>query len=876
MADFNRCISALNRAAGRELDADELADIMDRIQRTAKGLRDGTVKPEAGASMASVEGVVFHAAQLQAAEAVREAERKAANAVRGAKVMATRQAELAAMKTAGMSGVESVRRLIENMADGKTDSFSLESKYLGASAYLKRKVQDTWLAMDKTMLEHLQREDKFRNLLREMRGENTGDAVAKQAAKVWLDAAEEARQWYNQNGGKIGHLENWGGPQHHSQDLVSRAAVPEWLESLPAGKRTIEWLRDNTPGREANQRAWVDYILPKLDRSKYTDLAGNPMSDAEVRSFLEHAWESIAMGGVNKLEPGQFKGTGGRANRHAEQRQIHFKDADAQIEYWKRFGDKSVPDILLGHLDTLAKDIAFLEHFGPNPDAAYRVLRDTEYKAAVDAAPERMGKITSELRKTDRAYNYAAGITEPVANQRVADAFSVVHNLNAAGKLGGAALSSLFGDKPMFEAMARVNNLPAMQLWQNEMRLLSGAGGAAERRLLRRQGLMLEYMSNSLYRFGDELGKSSLTGKLANGVMKVTGLSFVNDMRRGAWSLTAMDTIGHLVSTKEFRNISGDDMRLLKTYGISEHDWNVWRLAEVDDLGHGNNTALTPDSIARITDEQLRAANLIGQAEDGTQVRRDATVKLLGALTAESHVAVIEPGWHERAMMYGGLQRGTVKGELIKAFMQFKAFPFTQFEKMMQVGMSRPTTGGKAGFIASIVLMQTIAGAMLIQTQEMLAGKDPRPMWDWKFLGAAFLKGGTLGLYGDFLFSQSGTTRYGTGPLEAVAGPTIGAAADLATFVAQAPGLAAQGKEPMVAAKALGLAKGFVPGANMWFTKAATDHFIFQAAQEALNPGYLDSMRDRTHREFGNDYYWRPGAGLPDRGPDIGAALESR
>jgi len=1093
MADFTRCISALNKAAGRELSADELQGMFDKIQKTARDLKAGRIEPANGPqNLASPEGLIQHAAEIEAQNMIAEAERKARNAVQDAKTVATRTAEIEQMKAAGMSGLEAVQRLIENRADGRTDMFSLEAKYHGVSRYLQSRVQDTWAAMDRSFLEYLQREDKFTVLLREIRGEYTGDAIAKKGAKVYLDAAEEARGWFNERGGKIGHLENWGGPQHHSQDLVARAAAAEFLQSLPPEKRVLAYMKDKVPGREQNQRAWVDFVMPLVDRSKYVDPAGNHMSDSAVRTFLEKSWESIATGGVNKIEPGQPSGKGSVANRHSEARQIHFKDADAQIKYWKRFGDRTVPEVLLGHLDTMAKDIAFLEHFGPNPDATFRFLRDTEMKAAIEAAPEKRGNTESQLFDLNRAYNYAAGITTPVANQRIANTFQAARNLASSGMLGGASLASLFGDKPMFEAMARLNNLPSMQLWQNEMRLLSGKkGGAQERRLLRRQGLMLEYMQTSLHRFGDDFGSSSLTGRLANGVTKVTALGWTNDMRRGSWALTAMDAIGHLTRTKEWASIDADDTRLLHSYGITETDWRVWKLAELADLGHGNDTALTPEAIMKIPDEQLHAefperfqevrdavasktaelsrrnsqelqwisgriskfddardalnrwvkdrqsrrlkANedatgpmlermalldaqreraklqadmeadfnrlstqgemraFLNAVEDGASadltdvggdfgrggvrsevrgalnaaqsigrrygraqgrleqrmreiqtrigqmdrqagssanadaklvkkkadamasdladfikrsqerqasrqavidkvtasegqniaqaardIRRDAMVKFLGALTSESHLAVIEPGWHERAIMYGGIQRGTMKGELIRSFYQFKAFPFTQFEKMIELGASRPTMGGKIGFLAMVPVMQTIAGAMLIQTQEILAGKDPRPMWDWKFMAAAFLKGGSLGLYGDFLFSQSGTTRHGSGPLEAAAGPVIGSFADLVSLAAKAPGLINAGKDPQVAAKALNIAKGYIPGQNLWYTKAATDHLIFQAAQEALNPGYLSSMRSRNRAEFGNDFWWAPGEATPDRAPDIGAAFDSR
>jgi hypothetical protein len=631
-------------------------------------------------------------------------------------------------------------------------------------------------------------------------------------------------------------------------------------KALPVTEKMLERLGNKRPTREANQKAWVDFILPLLNRERYTDLAGRQMTEPELRDFLNHAWESIATGGVNKIEPGQFQGKGARANRHTEERQLHFKDADSQIAYWERFGDRTLPDVLMGHIDTMAKDIAFMEHFGSNPTATYALLRDQARIAATTADPTKTGPVNVEIRSLDKLFNYAAGITAPIADQRIANMFGVVHSLNTAGLMGSAMWSSAIGDRPMFEAMARLNNLPELQMWQNTLRLLNPAN-AEDRRLLRRQGLMLEYMQQSMYRFGDELGKSSLSAKLANSVVKMSGLAAMNDLPRGGWALTAMDTIGHLVSTKKFTDIGPQDMRLLQSYGITEADWKVWQKAELDDLGHGNNTALTPEAVMRIPDDVV-----------SPDVKRDAAVKLLGALTSESKLAVIEPGWQERAAMYGGLDRGTMRGELTRAFWQFKSFPFTQFHKIMDVGMSRPTIGGKIAFVSAMTVMLTMAGAMMIQVQEMLAGKDPRPMNTWEFWAAAFLKGGSLGIYGDFLFSQDGKTKYGSGPLEAIAGPTIGMVADLATIASEVRGKVSRGEDPHVAGKVLQTTKRLVPFQNYWPTKAATDHLIFQNAQEALNPGYLENMRRRTEREYGNSWWWTPGPGAPDRLPNLGNA----
>lgn len=845
-----RCVNALNRAAGRELTYDELQTVFAKINATARDLAAGRQPPGfKDKALRSTADVVRMAAEIQAKEAQAEAARKVRNANIQVTTIARRMAESQQMEGAGVKPLDAVRRLVANDADGRTNQFSLEARALGVRANLLRQMTTTWDAMGGKFFGLFEDAASVRALLMEIRGKDSGNAAAKEGAAAWLKMTEGARQWFNEKGGNIGHLDDWGTPQHHSQEKVAASGRDQWIAD----------------------------VAPLLDRSKYVEIDGQPMTDAQVRDFLGKAWESIATDGANKIEPGKFSGTGARANRNAKERQVHFKDADSTIAYWSKYGERTLPDIMMGHVRTLANDIAFLEHFGPNPDATYRMLRDDAYKRQVEANPTKLDKANAERSKLDRLYDYASGNHAPTASRVVAGVFKALAHLNVAGKLGSAVFASLFGDKVMFEAMGHVNNLPAFQRWRNELRLMNPAN-AADRRILRRQGLMLDYMAGAMNRFGEELGASAFTGKLASTVMRASGMSAVNEFRRGAWALTAMDTIGHLVQRKDWASIGADDTRMLHSYGITEHDWNVWKLAQPEKVGYGNAAVLTPDAIGRISDDALKAAHLIGQA-DGPEVaaaaRRDAQVKLLGAITSESHLGVIEPGWSDRAKMYGGLQRGNLRDELTRSFWQFKAFPFAQFERMLDIGLSRPTLGGKAAFLTMVPVMGTMAGAMMLQVQDVLAGKDPRPMDDWKFWAAAAIKGGSLGIYGDFLYSQSGTTRYGSGPLEIIAGPTIGAAASVAAFAVQAGNSIGTDKETHFGARALNIAKGFIPAQNLWYTKAATDHMIFQNLQEVLNPGYLSNMRERTAREFGQEFWWEPGEIAPHRAPNFGKALEA-
>ena len=79
----------------------------------------------------------------------------------------------------------------------------------------------------------------------------------------------------------------------------------------------------------------------------------------------------------------------------------------------------------------------------------------------------------ARLRSMDIIFDYAAGNTKPTVDRRISGFFDVMRNLNSAAKLGSAAWASLIGDKVMFEALSHLNNLPAIQRWSNEVRLLN-------------------------------------------------------------------------------------------------------------------------------------------------------------------------------------------------------------------------------------------------------------------------------------------------------------------------------------------------------------------------------------------------------------------
>ena len=872
MASYRNCIDALARAAGRTLTDDEVSAIFERVHKAARDIKAGRVKEgatdvsgklskELGTAADATEELVVAAARQAAAELEAEAALQKRQAYLQLVRLGARSGDVGTVEAAGFKPLEAIDKMIARDYSGRVNIASLEQITFGYATYFLRKLMTTWDALGNDYLGFFQDRAKMIDLVKEIRGQDSGNALAKRGAQAWREVAEEARQTFNANGGAIGKLDDWGMPQHHSQERVARAG----------------------------QQEWVDQVMPLVDRARYVnDLDGTPWTDAEVREFLGKAWETIATDGNNKVVPGRFQGTGKRANRHAEHRQIHFRDAESVIAYWEAFGERTVVEILHGHVKTMARDIGFVEYFGPNPNLTYQTLRDQALLKEADRlvksrkASDRVAageQLRSQATRLDNLYDYAAGRTKPVLRPWLKKTADGIANANVFGKLGSAAVTSFFGDKVMLEAVSHLNNLPAYQRWMNEISMFNPANGA-DRRLLNRQGLMLDSVRSGLNRFGDDLAQAGTTGRIANAVMRLTGMQAVNDLRKGSFGVTLMDAIGHELSRGvRFAELADSDIRALRNYGITEVDWKTWQLARLDDMGR-NHTLLTPDAIARISDDELRQAHIIGQAEGAPAAeaaRRAAIVKLLGAVNTESEFAVVTPGWKERALFHGSIQRGTVPGEIWRSILQFKSFPWAFFQRGMDAVANQEGGFSKAGMTAYLLTATTLMGAMTMQTKEMLAGKDPRKMFDedwYKFWGSAFIYGGALGFYGDFIYSVN-QTRYGSGPIEALSGPTLGPLLELSLVQPMnAAKKVIEGKDTNLAAQTIGDLKGFVPFNNAWYAKAAIDHMVWQQVMEALNRGYLSSIRRRTAREYGQDWWWDLGEPAPDRMPNFGATLE--
>ncbi|HDS0925545.1 TPA: hypothetical protein QDZ23_000146 [Pseudomonas putida] len=844
-----QCIQAVQQAIGRALNQPEIKDIEGRIRRNMRQLAQSDPAWQTKTAADRLTEAANAAAKELKADAAKKKQRVALTILAHDRVQNI-------MAQFPDDPLKALDRMLAFASD-YPGVFSIESAANGIRAEAMGSMLDTIDFTRGKFVGLFADAEKSAALVRELHGEDSGVPAAKVAAKQFHDVAERLRQRFNRAGGDVGRLDDWSVPRSHSQLKVAR-----------------------------NKDAWIDDHVAWANRSKYLNEDGSRMSDAELKEFFTHAHETVATGGVNKITPGQFSGGGARANRGSESRQIHYKDADAYMQAQAKYGDRNLMDLMFSHIDRAARDIALVETLGPNPNFAMRYHTETAMQQMVKAKPEAKGKIEKRVGRLQNLYTEVAGTREPPASAALANAFDTYRGSNVYGKLGSAVITGL-SDQGTMAITAKMNGMPVMQVFENEARMLNPAD-ASHRRVAMRGGLGVDQLIGSLSRWGtDGLGvDGEIAGRAAKWsqtaatkVLQLSGMNAIDAANRRAFGAVMMDVTGDL--TRRFNKLADleeGDRRIMRRRGVTDQDWDVWRLAQPEDWRGAGDQVLTAGSIYRIPDADL--APLSAQlGVSPTRLREQAATRLLGMVLDETSMAIPAPGARERAFMHGNNQRGTWGGEFMRSFWQFKSFSVSMIMKHFRRSMAQQTGWGKAGYMASLFATTTVLGAIALQLNEIASGRDPKNMLDDEVGGvpglrfglAAMLKGGALSLYGDFLFSN--TTQGGTSALAAIGGPLAGDVETLLNLRGLTANVALGDKDPEVlGARLVQLGKGHIPGANLWYTKAATDHMIFHQLQEYFSPGYLNRMQRRAQREFGQSYWWEPGESAPARAPDLGAA----
>ncbi len=833
----DQCKAAVAKALGKdELNQQEARQIEQRIKEAMKSLAKQDVNKWRNLSDADK---LAEAGKFVAQDIQKQLKRKHKIA---AQDILTQSKNLALLDHSTLTASEVLDRLVAAHGD-MSGIQSIDSKARAIASIYRGDLVDFYTNI-KDGLGVFTNKEMVQNIVRERFGVNTGDPVAKKISDKMGEVFENMRERFNRSGGDVGKLDDWGLPQTH--DLA---------KIVKAGKQT-----------------WVEKAETLIDTSKYVHEDGTYYSQQEIRVVLEYAFDTLSSNGANKTEIGRqsFGGNSKITSRHSESRVLHFKSADAWLDYQADFGGMPFVDLVEAHISGLSKDIALVENLGSNPKNAMRILMDAaeqkDWKKGLDA--EKTGRIRERAQTMfDEFTGQNTPQSEVLANLGLA-----YRSMNVAAMLGGTTLSSVT-DQAMIAKTASIHSIAYRRTFGELLSQLNPAN-KADRELAHSLGLATEEMLGSIARWSDD-GLTSVSGKsqklarvsssLATQIMRLSGLNALTSASKVGFTKMLMEKYGRLSRSKAWQDLDAGDRELMEKTGLSERAWEVMRLADpvIDRKG---NQLMSARSIYQIPDEKL---NIFG---DPKKVRDEVATQFQAHLLDEQGMAVVEAGLRERTWMNPGTRKGTAMGEILKSMLQFKSFSAAFLMRHGSRAMSQPTKASKVGYATSLIAMTTVLGGLVVQLKELANGNDPATMWDSDdpektvdFFKRSFVAGGGLPVLGDILVAGMDTSGRDAGDF--IAGPF---GSDFKSILSLTVGNATQlsnGVETNAGNEAFKFLKGKVPSQNLWYTKAAANRLIFDEMQDMIAPGYREKLLRKAEREQDRTRYWGDDLGdiqMPD------------
>lgn len=762
------------------------------------------------------------ASALEAARAMAESakERKlmaAKQAIRKAEI-ADRIARHPKGKAAGLMSV----LVRDNWEAGAQmgDALNIESHAEGVTKKLLKFIDGAMAPYQSKLAGLRQDTESIWNVVDELFGVDTGDTAAKAAAKGFGDATKYAVDRVKQGGKPLAVLEDWRLPQMWDTNRLRKHSEREFLDDLMA-----EINAGNM--RVMDSEGWGE--APR----------------AAIPGIIQNAYKDITLGRA------QGSGAGGFSN---QLRVFRFDSPETYKRLMKKYGvgDGGLFNTMMGHVQGMAKEIAFVEVLGPR----YQQNFDTLLADAVADDTVRASGALAKLQRSitmnspaavKRTYDSLVGNLGVAQSELIAAIGGGMRNIQTAARLGSATIAAIPGDSMTATLAANYNGIPASAVLARLVKDLTVDRDGAEQ-IARQLNLTAATVLDTAIgtkRFDDEVIGQGITGRIADGLMRVTGINVWTEGLKRAFSMEFMGLIARQADNT-FDKVDPVFRGFLTRYGFTPEDWDKLRASpQLEAEG------------AKFFDVNAVEDQRLGD-------------RLMSAVIDERHFAVVEPDSRIRGAMAGGQQRGTIVGEAIRSMTQFKSFPMTYMMTHLMRSMTQGNMSNRAYRTTQLVLTMTFAGAAMSQMQSLIAGRDPQNMGEGEFWLQAFIRGGGGGMLGDFVYSS--TTRGKEGITQFLTGPAPGAIIAGSGDLMQALSGNKEVKGKMLADHI----KAWTPGSSLWYTKMATDRIIFDNIQAMIDPDYRQSFaryERRMKKEFGQSFWWGPGDNLPARAPDLGNAV---
>jgi hypothetical protein len=672
----------------------------------------------------------------------------------------------------------------------------------------------------------------------------SGSPKAQAIAKIVNDLQLSMIDRENRAGAFIHKLDGYIMRQAHDADAIRRAGG----------------LGYGIGSSNASFKVWSEFIAPLLDHEKTFD------GITDKAQFLKGAHEGILSGIHNKpgIDHGDinsdFRATGAMARKVSASRVLHFKDADSAYKYNQRFGNKEFRETVVRQIQLRAKGISMMENFGPNPERTFNAIVH-ELKNEAKKAPDDIRQL-KELSnwKVEASFRELMGFNDAPNNPSLSRIMNSIRAIGNLSKLGGSTITSI-ADKGFLQSEMSFQGINSMDTVAKQFTLLAeGRADGEKKSMLNLMGAGLDgFIGNVVNRFSMHDNKAGMLFRLQQKFFDLNGMNWWNDIHKGA----AAELMSHHLashSNLEHSKLPKKLADVLELYGIGKEEWDIVRASTMDLNGR---SYIAPDGLMKLPDEAFKPILdklEIKYTDTSIQRIRDRLDTQLRTYFADrTDIAVPTPGNEEKVYAHWNTQAGTPLGEAVRMLMMFKSMPITVFQKVIKrelyghgsdtmMQWLRNDRLGNFRMI-NLIAMATLGGYVSGVIKDALKGRTPKELTP-KTIQDAMLRGGGLGIYGDFLFNEY--DRSYRSFLATTAGPVVGQLDTIADIADKLKKGEPAGKE---AGKLL---LNNTPFTNLFYIRPVLDYFILWNLQEMADPGSLRRQERKVERDNGQGFFIRP------------------
>lgn len=656
------------------------------------------------------------------------------------------------------------------------------------------------------------------NILREIFGENTGDADAKALAAAWKSTHEKAVSLFRMVGGSIRELSNWHLPQHQDYLRITKAGEAKWVE---------------------DHLNWLDWNLTRRSDAKRLT------TDAEKRAFLKEAYKTLQTDGANHLRLDQTPMRSNFSNKLDSHRVMHFKDSAAWLAMHKDYGAGSVFDVLLQHVNDMAHEIALVQRFGPSPETTVFNIAQMIRKLAPTP-----GEATDEIRAMDAVFASVMRETGLARTNKLGNVMAGARNLLTSALLGGAPLIAVPSDINTALMAKHFNNLEGMRFMKRYLSLMNPLN-KEDRQLAVRLGLIAETVQAETYGMRRMLGLDvtgpSWTRRVADISMNINALGPHTQMARWAFGMEMLGLFADNAG-KTFDQIPFKAM--MERHGVTAAEWDRFRKTPL--FTHNGATFLRPDDVFVA----------------GDRSSLELMTKMKTLVLDEVKSAILIPDLISRNALIRDTDPGTFIGELGRSAAMFKNFGVTFMNILMRRYMVNAHLSGKSAlaFGGYMMVSMTLMGMLRQQLGNITQGNDPQNMADPRFIFRSIVSGGGFGIMGDFAFGDY--NRQGGDPITTLAGPVAQAASDIYGLTWGNARQLIEGEDTQFMREFVQTAQRYTPGSRNWWSRLIVDRTVWDTLLKMVDPkaeSRFDQRAKAMKKEYGLTSWWDQGDLAPKR-----------